>query len=925
MLAFHDSRNPAYRSPAGAVAVGTPVTLTLDVSGAPGASAVLRTWVDGAGEGLLDMQPVPAASGMSARLDALGMPVGASDAPESASGSSSDAPGSLSGGVPGDMPAGWRAGETQRFQVSIAPAEEGVVWYQFVVSDGEGHVMRYGAKPGRIGGIGELVGWEPPSFQLTACEPGSAAAWALGALGERPFERSVVRFLREDATAEDLLETVEAVGEACPAPAAAAACDLLAPEGAGRLFAQLGGADAADPAALDEWSRGRAKDRLWRASLVQAFMPSALGGHCAGVAGTADAGEASRAGDAAADAGVSADASAVDAAAAFQAQDAAGVVAAWRALDADCGDIVQNASELQAALPLFREGEGCSFAANASVFGHLWEGHDGTAACILVNASSREAFDVLVPMSEEAASDLLEGFAVRIVEAGELGPQERAAMTGLTSAQPRPLLARRFAKASRYACVHVREQGSAVVYFHPRRRLERDMQPGLGVLAHITSLPADEPQAQDAPEQPEGAQPRAATLGAPALRFVDWLQAAGVRYWQVLPVNPTDEFGSPYAGVSAFAGNARLLDAAPGAAQAADAAPDGYRGFCQREAEWLEPYAAFMAIRAKLASGRAWQEWPERYHAYDPAALRADGELAAAAEQVRREQFAFELQWRELRAYANARGVQVVGDMPIYVSADSADAWANPELFQLGADGRPALVAGCPPDRFATEGQVWGNPVYDWRAMEQDGFSWWMRRLGRAFSLYDVVRLDHFIGFARYFSIPAGETALAGAYRPGPGLAFFRQAHERFGALPIIAEDLGTITPVVRALVAACGFPGMDIVQFADGDPLGGYAPRPEKIVYSGTHDNQTLVGFAQERYPGADPHAQAARLAHAVATCPAPVCVFQLQDVLGLGDEARMNMPGTAEGNWRWQAAPGSLAGSLEAARRLAELHAGA
>ena len=248
--------------------------------------------------------------------------------------------------------------------------------------------------------------------------------------------------------------------------------------------------------------------------------------------------------------------------------------------------------------------------------------------------------------------------------------------------------------------------------------------------------------------------------------------------------------------------------------------------------------------------------------------------------------------------------------------------WANPEIFQLGEDGRPHVVAGCPPDAFAVEGQVWGNPVYDWDVLRKTGYDWWLRRLRRAFDLYDVVRLDHFIGFARYFSIPAGKKATEGSYRPGPGLGFFETAREAFGPLPIIAEDLGLITPGVRALIAACGFPGMDVVQFVDGgDPLAGYQPRPNKIAYTGTHDNQTLVGYAAARYPGPDAAEASAEIMRKALASNASICIVPLQDVLGLGDEARMNTPGTAEGNWRWQADAANLEGLAARLRQLSAL----
>ena len=549
-------------------------------------------------------------------------------------------------------------------------------------------------------------------------------------------------------------------------------------------------------------------------------------------------------------------------------------------------DVVQNAIDLRSMLPLFDSSapELCAF--NDDVVGIWHHSENGEAACLLANVSQHNAHNVSVPFEGESVSEIISGYGVPIVE-GDNG-------------------------AGRFAQVWLGQMGTALLYFHNAQRLERPLEPGLGVLAHITSLPA-----------PAGFE-RQGTLGAQALAFVDWLAQAGVRYWQILPVNPTDDAGSPYAGISAFAGNVRLLEEYP-AFDACDIDQAAYSAFCEREADWLDPYACFMAIRERMGAGTAWQDWPSEYRCYNREAIERDAQLGADAEVWHRGQFIFEQRWQALRAYANERGVQIVGDMPIYVNPNSADAWANPQIFQLGPDGRPQVVAGCPPDQFAVEGQVWGNPVYDWDALAADGYAWWLRRLERAFALYDFVRLDHFIGFARYFSIPSGEKASEGAYHPGPGLALFETAHDAFGPLPIIAEDLGLITPSVRALVAACGFPGMDIVQFIDGgDPLTGYMPRPEKIVYTGTHDNQTLVGFCEQRYPELDAHEAADRLIASAIACNAPVVVLPLQDVLGLGDEARMNTPGTVGGNWSWQADASAIAAARAHLEAMAQARTG-
>ena len=819
MRAFHDSRDVAYRAPYGAVAPWTPVEICIDVWDAPDAAVTLRTWADGEGETLYEMEaaPAPAADG------------------------------------------------AVRYTSSIAPAESGIVWYSFIICDAAGNTVRYGACEGSLGGVGRLWDWEPPSFPLAAYGPEDASSLLAGIFaGTDPIRQApmaqIVKYLRNEATALEVAEGIEVLRETCPPEVLRGVCSLLGSYGQHELFGLLAGVPNT-PEALaanyhdDPSKAGLAKGRLWCACLVQ-MLASAV----------------PVVGDPAARPDASEEPACVD---------------------ADCENIVANALELHDTLPVFTQGSLQCFALNEDVFGFWRRGADGTAACVLLNASLQHAYDVAVPLAGEAVSDILGGQAVPVVSADE-APECRIDD----------------AAADKFAVAHLYQLGSAILYFHPRERLGRPMEPGFGVLAHITSLAT-----------PDGTP---GTFGMPARAFVDWLAQAGVRYWQVLPVNPTDEHGSPYAGISAFAGNVSLIE---GGAAAIDEAfienYDEYQAFCEREADWLEPYACFMAIRAQQGAGVPWQEWPEAYRHFDPRILEQDKELRNVADQWRRAQFTFDRQWRELRAYANERGVQIVGDMPIYVSADSADVWANPQIFQLAADGAPEVVAGCPPDGFAAEGQVWGNPVYDWDACQRSGYAWWLRRLQRAFDLYDVVRLDHFIGFCRYFCIPAGEKALKGAYRPGPGLDFFHAARDAFGQLPIIAEDLGSITPGVRALGSACGFPGMDIIQFVDGnDPLRGYQPRPEKIAYTGTHDNQTLRGYVATRYPDLDEEEAACQLARAVACCNAPVCVMPLQDVLNLDDTARMNTPGTCEGNWAWRADAADVAGAFERLQELVKLH---
>ena len=764
-----------------------------------------------------------------------------------------------------------------RYRTTITPDTAGVVWYQFAILDANGREQRYGALDGRTGGEGALFDWEPPSFQLTVYDPSDEGRSRLVAERKRIFEDALSSFLCGRSSAHDLVEAIEAAHENAPLESRGNLFGLLAHCDKVRLLARFAGdpgnadcgAESDDGvfSALEEWQRGLARGRLWNACLLEMLWCGL----------SAPYGNSSDPDDV------------------FGPES----IAAWKLVDEECGTIVCNVADLRRTLPELAGNSFTQFALNDDVFGFMArdDARADFAACVLVNRSIEQGHDVSVPLAGEAVSDVCDGYDVQVVTAPE-APQPPEALPA----------------AERCACVHLHPRGSAVLYFHPYARLNRAMDAGVGVLAHITSIPA-------------GRKP--GTLGAPARKFVDWLAKAGVQYWQVLPVNPTDMFGSPYAGISAFAGNTWLLEGGFDLASIADSnciPSDGdasFRAFCEYEADWLEPYAYFMAIRQKLGEEKPWQDWPAQYRTFDPDTLGGDEDLRAHAETWRRAQFAFEQQWHALRSYANERGVQIIGDMPIYVSADSADTWANPAMFQLGPDGKPAVVAGCPPDNFAEEGQVWGNPVYDWDILRESGYAWWIRRLERAFSLYDWVRLDHFIGFARYFSIPNGQKALAGAYRPGPGEDLFRIAFEKFGPLPIVAEDLGTITPAIRALGAVCGFPGMDIVQFADGnDPLSGYTPRPGKIVYTGTHDNQTLVGYCAERYPDLDAAETAGLLMDKVLTCGAPVAIVPLQDVIGLDDSARMNVPGTAEGNWIWRAKATDVRNATSAMRSIVSRH---
>ena len=532
----------------------------------------------------------------------------------------------------------------------------------------------------------------------------------------------------------------------------------------------------------------------------------------------------------------------------------------WGREDADLFAVYRNAIALRRLSPLFVEGDFVPFASGERVFGFWRTGAEGRVA-VLVNASRTGSTSLTLPLEPgERAAELVSG-----------GALERDG-AGVRLSLP-PL-------------------GSAVVYL-TREGLAPPMPRGMGVLCHITSLPEGD-------------------LGEGARRFVDLLADAGQTYWQMLPLNPTDEHGSPYAGASAFAGNLALLPESEGELRAQFAAflPDAdFAAFCEAEAGWLLPYTAFVALRRRF-EGRPFSEWPEAYRRYRPGLLTPED--AREAEFFAFCQYRFDRTLRALRTYANEKGVRLIGDLPIYVSADSADLWAAPELFDR------AHVAGVPPDFFSSEGQRWGNPLYDWTEMERDGYAWWLRRLRRAFSLYDFVRLDHFRGFESYWAIPSGESAAAGFWRSGPGAALFLRARECLGPLPVVAEDLGSLTPAVRGLVARCGFPGTDVLQFYDKDPSLGYTPPAGKVVYTGTHDNQTLRSWCAARYPGRDARETAQALMARAVTSGAEVVILPLQDLLGLTDAARMNTPGTVGQNWLWRADGAALP---EAEARLREL----
>jgi 4-alpha-glucanotransferase len=457
-------------------------------------------------------------------------------------------------------------------------------------------------------------------------------------------------------------------------------------------------------------------------------------------------------------------------------------------------------------------------------------------------------------------------------------------------------------------------------------------------------------------------------LGNEAFLFVDFLAGAGQSVWQILPLGPAGHGHSPYSALSAFAGHALLISleqlVATGDLDGGDlagSAPDedqvrfdavaafkkpllgkaarqfrergvperrhAFERFCREQAVWLEDYVLFRALRRQF-DHHPWYTWPEELRDRRPAALEHwRRQLDDALFCHRYEQFVFFEQWLALRVHANRRGVRILGDLPIFVALDSSDVWARPELFHLDEHRQPTVVAGVPPDYFSATGQRWGNPLYRWEKHEQEDFAWWRQRIAWNLTQCDLLRIDHFRGFAACWTIPAGEkTAVNGQWRPVPGEALFAALHRAQGALPLIAEDLGVITPDVVQLRDRLGLPGMKILQFAfDSGPTNPYLPHnlaPHCVIYTGTHDNDTTRGW-WNTLDGATRAAVAAYLGRADPVMPqdlirlawasvARLAICPLQDLLGLGSEARMNLPGRPEANWSWRLPPGALTEQL-------------
>ena len=474
-----------------------------------------------------------------------------------------------------------------------------------------------------------------------------------------------------------------------------------------------------------------------------------------------------------------------------------------------------------------------------------------------------------------------------------------------------------------------------------------------GVLMHISSLPS-----------PYGI----GTMGKEARKFVDFLDKSGQKYWQILPICPTSYGDSPYQSFSSFAGNPYFIDLEilcrekllkkaecesfpwgsnphyvdygvmynsryallkKAYVRFMKKQPEDFASFCEKEAEWLEDYALFMALK-DAHGGIAWFEWEKELKTREQKALsEAKETYADDILFYKMLQYLFFKQWWALKEYVNEKGIEIIGDVPIYVAGDSADVWANPAQFYLDENLDPIDVAGCPPDAFSADGQLWGNPLFRWDEMKKDGYSWWTKRIKAMSKLYDIVRIDHFRGFDSYYAIPGtDDTARNGEWREGPGMDLFHALEKKLGKLNIIVEDLGFLTPSVLKLVKDSGFPGMKVLQFSFDlrDENSKTLPddiKKNNVVYTGTHDNDTILGWSQNadkkdvayamRYLNAlNKYDLIDKMNECAMKCGANTCILTMQDLLHLGSEARMNTPSTLGNNWKWRMKKDDLSSSL-------------
>lgn len=475
-----------------------------------------------------------------------------------------------------------------------------------------------------------------------------------------------------------------------------------------------------------------------------------------------------------------------------------------------------------------------------------------------------------------------------------------------------------------------------------------------GILMHISSLPS-----------PYGI----GTMGKEARKFVDFLVESAQTYWQVLPICPTSYGDSPYQSFSSFAGNPYFIDldtlCEEGLLKKEECesyqwgtdvkevdygtlyknrypllhkaykrflkdVPKDYKQFCKEQEDWLEQYAIFMALK-DAHDGTAWSQWEKELKFHKPEAIKeAQKKLSKEIDFWKMIQYLFYKQWNALKLYANEQGIQLIGDVPIYVAMDSADVWANPTQFYLDENLDPIDVAGCPPDGFSIDGQLWGNPLFRWDVMKKNNYQWWIDRMAKMSKLFDVIRIDHFRGFDSYYAIPFGDkTARNGEWRVGPGIKLFRTIDKKLGKLNVIAEDLGFLTDSVRKLLADSGYPGMKLIQFAfDTREDGDYLPHNYNrncVVYAGTHDNDTIQGWVESASKNCVEYAKEYLkmdkiegynwgIMRGVWASVGDMAIVTMQDILGIGSEGRMNIPSTLGCNWKWRMRGNAIDANLAA-----------
>lgn len=507
----------------------------------------------------------------------------------------------------------------------------------------------------------------------------------------------------------------------------------------------------------------------------------------------------------------------------------------------------RDLAQLRQAHPVLVDGDFLPLSFGEHVYGFL-RADETESILTLVNRSVDQAQHVSYPTDMRFALDLLTGAPLTLTQNG--------------------------------LSIHLPPLGGVCVCLKAHAPVQIPMGRKAGILCHVASLPGSH---------------ATGTLGADARAFLDYLHQSGQRIWQILPLNPVGLGNSPYSSPAVFAGDTRLIDPNEPVDESC------YASWCETNAFWVEDYALFMALHD--AYQRPWQQWPDiARKRLQLSALRLMH--ADAVEQYRHDQFVFWQQWDALHDYAAALGISIFGDVPIYVSEDSVDLWAHPELFLLDEAGHPTLRAGCPPDYFAEDGQNWKNPLYNWTAMASDGYRWWLSRLQQCSAHLDAVRIDHFRAFSAYFAIPDGGMPRDGQWLKGPGLPFWEKIRELLKDFPILAEDLGDLDAGVYSLLALSGLPGMSVWQFHEKQ-MRSISPEcaAHRAFYTGTHDNQTLLGWLQDTSPDSN-HAEAVRdIVQTLYESNGAWVILPLQDMLGLGEEARLNIPGTVGNNWCWRA----------------------